>query len=208
MPCSGVGSQQCASSLPQAWRLCWICRVGAALLRGEWQGAVRMLLTHHEGGGNSRGSVGEASRAYVELGDVAKALASMPSFMVADCAILRVRGPLLELPRGDPAIRCLPGLSRALVFGHIGLPTCLPSPSTGAVGPCRLARPSCPTPTPTPGPLRRAHQLREGADGGATQSALHVHPRIPVLPMELRRLAPAGHARRAGCRGRRPRAVA
>ena len=74
-----------------------------------------MLLTHHEGGGNSRGSVGEASRAYVEHGDVAKALASMPSFMVADCAILRVRGPLPELPGGDPTTRCLPGLSRALI---------------------------------------------------------------------------------------------
>ena len=65
-------------------------RVGQALLRGQWQESVRLLLTPRAD--CPRPEQVEASRLYLEEGDVEGALARMPRFLVAEPTLLQVGG--------------------------------------------------------------------------------------------------------------------
>ncbi|PSC67745.1 multisubstrate pseudouridine synthase 7 [Micractinium conductrix] len=62
-------------------------RVGAALLRGQWREAVRMLLTPRPD--CSRADQAEACRLYLEEGDIEGALRRMPRFLVAEPLLLQ-----------------------------------------------------------------------------------------------------------------------
>ena len=72
-----------ASYLPS----CRACRVGQALLRGQWQEAIRLILTPSE---RSKPEVLAACNAFLEEGDVGKALQLMPHHLVAERAVLQV----------------------------------------------------------------------------------------------------------------------
>ena len=61
--------------------------VGAALLCGRWEAAVRLLMTPQEDG---RAEVVEACNAYLERGDAAAAARRMPRYHVAETALLQV----------------------------------------------------------------------------------------------------------------------
>ena len=64
--------------------------LGAALLRGQWREAVRLLLTPRADCGKA--DQVEAARLYLEEGDVEGALALMPRYLVAEPAVLQVAG--------------------------------------------------------------------------------------------------------------------
>ena len=61
--------------------------MGQALLRGEWQEAIRLILTPSE---RSKPEVLAACNAFLEEGDVGKALQLMPHHLVAERAVLQV----------------------------------------------------------------------------------------------------------------------
>ncbi|GAB4822214.1 hypothetical protein N2152v2_009260 [Parachlorella kessleri] len=80
-------------------------RVGQALLRGQWQEAIRLILKPSE---RSRPEVVAACNAFLEEGDVGKALQLMPNHLVAERAVLqglKQHGPsqalqaLMAIPR-------------------------------------------------------------------------------------------------------------
>ncbi|XP_072952200.1 multisubstrate pseudouridine synthase 7 [Typha angustifolia] len=60
--------------------------VGAALLRGEWKGAVGLILDPREG---ERDDIREARKYYKEHGDVDMTLRKLPRYLVAERAILQ-----------------------------------------------------------------------------------------------------------------------
>jgi tRNA pseudouridine13 synthase len=62
--------------------------VGQALLCGQWQKAVRLLLTPPEGCVRSEQT--EACRLYLDKGDVDGALRLIPRFLVAEPTLLQV----------------------------------------------------------------------------------------------------------------------
>ncbi|WIA15110.1 hypothetical protein OEZ85_001801 [Tetradesmus obliquus] len=61
-------------------------RVGAALLRGEWQGAVRLVM---QGGPGERREYRQARALYMEQGDIQGALKVLPTSLVAERAVLQ-----------------------------------------------------------------------------------------------------------------------
>ncbi|KAF6264278.1 pseudouridine synthase [Scenedesmus sp. NREL 46B-D3] len=61
-------------------------RVGAALLRGEWQAAVRLVL---QGGPGERREYRQARALYMNHGDIQGALAVLPTSLVAERAVLQ-----------------------------------------------------------------------------------------------------------------------
>lgn len=79
--------------------------VGVALLRGDWKEAVRCIMAPAP---HARPEVIEACKAYLDGGDAAAALASMPHYLVGERALLGVlakQGPtalvnaLMAIPR-------------------------------------------------------------------------------------------------------------
>jgi hypothetical protein len=56
-----------ALSWPGGCCCCCCCRVGAALLRGEWQAAVRLIM---QGGPGERREYRQARALYMEQGDI------------------------------------------------------------------------------------------------------------------------------------------
>ena len=65
------------------------CRVGQALLCGQWRKAVRLLLTPR--GDCPRPEQAEACRLYLEKGDVVGALRLMPRSLVVEPTLLQAR---------------------------------------------------------------------------------------------------------------------
>ena len=63
------------------------CRVGLALIKGDWEAAVRLILAPSE---HDKPEVVAARRTYLDQGDAATALHAMPRFCSAECAILQV----------------------------------------------------------------------------------------------------------------------
>ncbi|KAF8060524.1 leucine--tRNA ligase [Scenedesmus sp. PABB004] len=59
--------------------------VGAALLRGEWAAATRLIL---QGGPGERPEIAAARALYLERGDAQGALKALPTFLVAERAVL------------------------------------------------------------------------------------------------------------------------
>lgn len=66
------------------------CRVGQALLCGQWRDAVRLLLTPRDD--CPRPEQAEACRLYLEQGDVEGSLRLMPRFLVTEPTLLQVCG--------------------------------------------------------------------------------------------------------------------
>ena len=67
----------------------WLqCRVGIALLKGQWEEAVRLIMqpSSHE-----RADSQAAKKLYLEQGDIPGALKAIPRHCVAESAILEVR---------------------------------------------------------------------------------------------------------------------
>ncbi len=102
------------------------CRIGQALLRGQWREAVRQLLTPRPD--FTRPEQAEAARLYLEDGDIEGALARMPRFLVAEPTLLQVGD-------GGEAVRWLlwktdGNASRATAAGGLHRahwPVCLPA---------------------------------------------------------------------------------
>lgn len=67
---------------------CLTCRIGQALLCGQWQKAVRLLLTPSDT--CVRSEQIEACRLYLDEGDVNGALRLIPRFLVAEPTLLQV----------------------------------------------------------------------------------------------------------------------
>lgn len=67
------------------------CSVGRELIKGNWEEAVRLLMSGHEG---ERADRAAARKLLLEDGDIAGALKQMPRHLTVERAILEAR-PLL-----------------------------------------------------------------------------------------------------------------
>ena len=64
----------------------FLCRVGLHLAKGEWEGAVNLIMSPRDG---ERDPMPDARRLYAE-GNIGAAKKLMPPFAASECAILRV----------------------------------------------------------------------------------------------------------------------
>ena len=81
-----------------SWRA---SRVGLALIKGDWEAAVRLILafSNHE-----KLEVAAARKLYLEQGDAAGALRAMPRYCSAECAILEVCLAVVALTQAKPEV--------------------------------------------------------------------------------------------------------
>ena len=67
--------------------MCHCCSVGRELIRGNWKGAVQLIMAGHEG---EREDSAQARKLFLESDDVAGALKQMPRHQTVERAILEV----------------------------------------------------------------------------------------------------------------------
>lgn len=78
-------------------------RIGALLLKGDWEGAVKALLGDHPQDTSEKENVREA-RCLFKKGDLAGALRNLPTHFVAEKAVLEVAPLAPASPRAMTAL--------------------------------------------------------------------------------------------------------